>query len=219
MGTLNVLVAARDANVKRLVYAGSSSAYGNSQNLPKCENMPTEPLSPYAISKHTGEQYCQAFHQLYGLETVVLRYFNVFGQRQNPDSQYAAAIPIFIRSFLEGKPLTIFGDGEQSRDFVFIEDVVQTNLLACCAEDAPGEIFNIASGKPTTINSLVRMIKELVGSDMEPIYAQERVGDVRHSHADISRARKILEFEPGVDLAEGLEKTIQWYKANINTSS
>ena len=224
-GTLNILVAARDANVKRVVYAGSSSAYGNSQSLPKREYMPANPISPYAISKYTGEQYCKVFYKLYGLETVVLRYFNVFGQRQNSNSQYAAAIPIFINAFLEGKPPTIFGDGEQSRDFTFIENVVQANLLACYeksvrlhprlhspprAEDAAGEVFNIAWGKRTTINCLIKTIKGLLGSNIEPIYEQERKGDVRHSQADISKAQKILGYEPLVDLETGLERTIKW---------
>ena len=214
VGTLNVLVAARDADVKRLVYAGSSSAYGNSDRLPKREDMPANPISPYAISKYTGEQYCKVFYQLYGLETVILRYFNVFGKRQNPNSHYAAAIPIFINSFLEGKPPIIFGDGEQSRDFTFVENVVQANLLACHAEDAPGEMFNIACGERMTINSLVNIIRELMGSDIEPIYGQERKGDVRHSQADISKARETLDYRPSVDLEAGLEKTIRWLKAN-----
>lgn len=171
-GTLNILVAARDANVKRVVYASSSSVYGNSPNIPKREDMQAEPISPYAISKYTGELYCKAFYQLYGLETVVLRYFNVFGQRQDPRSQYAAAIPILVNAFLAGKAPTIFGDGEQSRDFAFIEDVVQANLLACRSENTVGEILNIASGKRTTINSLVRAIRDLIGSGIEPFMAR-----------------------------------------------
>lgn len=214
-GTLNVLLAARDANVKRVVYAGSSSAYGNSQSLPKREDMSANPISPYAISKHTGEQYCKVFYKLYGLETVILRYFNVFGQRQHPNSQYAAAIPIFINAFLEDKPPTILGDGEQSRDFTFIENVVQANLLACYAKDAAGEVFNIACGKRTTINSLVQTIKELLGSNIGPIYEQERQGDVRHSQADISKAQKVLGYEPLVDLETGLESTVEWYQLSL----
>jgi len=214
VGTLNVLTAARDANVKRMVYACSSSVYGNSERLPKREDMPANPISPYAISKYTGEQYCRVFNKLYGLETVVLRYFNVFGRRQNPNSQYAAAIPIFINSFLEDKPPIIFGDGEQSRDFTFVENVIHANLLACHAEDAAGEVFNIAYGGRTTINNLVRIIKELIGSDVEPIHKQERKGDVRHSQADISKARNILGYDPKVDLETGLERTVEWFKAN-----
>ncbi len=190
-GTLNVLVAAKDADVKRVVYACSASVYGNGAVLPKREDMPAGPVSPYAISKYAGEQYCRAFYELRGLETVALRYFNVFGKRQNPESQYAAAIPIFINSFLEDRQFTIFGDGEQSRDFVSVEDVVRANLLACHADGAAGQVFNIASGNSTTINSLVRMIKRLVGSNMEPVYGQERVGDVRHSQADIRGNRTV----------------------------
>ena len=214
-GTLNILIAAKDAGVKRVVYASSASVYGNSPKLPKEEDMPANPISPYAISKYTGEQYCRAFFKLYGLETVVFRYFNVFGKRQNSNSQYSAAIPIFIESLLEGKPSIIYGDGEQSRDFVFIEDVVRANLLACHAKNAPGEVFNIACGEHTTINSLVRMIKELIGSDIKPLYEEERKGDVRHSQADISKARRILGYEPKVDLGTGLERTIKWFKARL----
>ena len=220
-GTLNVLVAARDAKVKRVVYASSSSAYGNSPVLPKREDMPANPISPYAISKYAGEQYCRVFYSLYGLETVVLRYFNVFGPRQSPNSQYAAAIPIFINSFLEGKPPTIFGDGEQSRDFTFIENVVQANLLACHekiasplrAKDAAGEVFNIACGKRTTVNDLAGTIKNLLDSPLEPVHGQARKGDVRHSLADITKAQRILGYEPKVDLETGLRKTIEWMKA------
>ena len=215
-GTLNVLVAARDANVKRVVYAGSSSAYGNSQNLPKRENMPANPISPYAIAKHTGEQYCQVFYKLYGLETVILRYFNVFGPRQNSNSQYAAAIPIFINLFLAGKSPTIFGDGEQSRDFTFIENVVLANLLACDAKGAAGEVFNIACGKRATVNNLVKTIKSLLGTNIEPVYDVERKGDVRHSQADISKAQKILDYQPLVDLETGLENTIKWFQSEPN---
>ena len=220
-GTLNVLVAARDANVKRVVYASSSSAYGNSPVLPKREDMPANPISPYAISKYAGEQYCRVFYSLYGLETVVLRYFNVFGPRQSPNSQYAAAIPIFINALLESKPPTIFGDGEQSRDFTFIENVVQANLLACHekstsplrAKDAAGEVFNIACGKRTAVNDLAGTIKNLLDSPLEPVHGEARKGDVRHSLADITRARRILGYEPKVDLETGLRKTIEWMKA------
>ena len=228
-GTLNVLVAAKDEKVKRVVYASSSSAYGNSPILPKREDMPANPISPYAISKYTGEQYCKVFYSLYDLETVVLRYFNVFGPRQSPNSQYAAAIPIFIKAFLEGKPPTIFGDGTQSRDFTFIENVVRANLLACHVEEAAGEMFNIACGKRTTINDLARTIKNLftrftdakglrLDSSLEPIYRPARKGDVRHSLASIQKARDILGYEPEVDLQEGLRKTIEWFKRNIETN-
>lgn len=214
-GTLNVLVAAREVGVKRLVYAGSSSVYGNTQVLPKREDMPAKPISPYAVSKYTGEQYCRIFFEVYGLETVVLRYFNVFGPRQTPNSQYAAVIPIFISSFLNDSPPTIFGDGEQSRDFTFVENVVQANLLACQADGAAGEVFNIACGKRITVNRLVSMIKELIGSKVESRYTQERKGDVKHSLADISKAQKILGYEPLVDLEIGLERTIKWFSAKL----
>jgi len=209
-----VLVAAKDAKVKRVVYASSSSVYGNSPVLPKREDMPANPISPYAISKYTGEQYCKVFYSLYGLETVALRYFNVFGPRQSPNSQYAAAIPIFISAFLESKLPTIFGDGEQSRDFTFIDNVVQANLLACHVEEAAGEIFNIACGKRTTINDLAGTIKSLLDSSLKPIHSQARQGDVRHSLADITKARRILGYEPKVDLEAGLRRTIEWMKAD-----
>jgi len=214
-GTLNILVAAKDASVKRVVYTSSSAVYGDSPESPKTESMPANPISPYAISKHTGEQYCKAFYQLYGLETVTLRYFNVFGQRQDPNSQYAAVIPIFINSFLEGRPPTIFGDGGQTRDFVFVEDVVQANRLACYAQGAAGEIFNIGSGGRTTISSLAGAIRDLIGSHIEPVYEQERIGDVRHSQADISKAREILGYEPLADMKTALDRTIKWFKTNI----
>ncbi len=214
-GTLNILAAAKDAGVRRVVFACSSSVYGNGQQLPKREDMPVNPISPYAITKYTGEQYCKAFYELYGLETVSLRYFNVFGRRQSPNSQYAAAIPIFINSFLDGKAPTIFGDGEQSRDFTFVENVVQANLLACQVEEAAGEVFNIACGKRTTINNLIKTIKELIGSDIEPIYEQERKGDVQHSQADISKAQWILGYEPKVDLETGIERTLDWFRVSV----
>lgn len=213
-GTLNILTAAKDAGVKRVVFACSSSVYGNGQQLPKKEDMPTNPISPYAISKCTGEQYCKAFYELYGLETVSLRYFNVFGRRQSHNSQYAAAIPIFINSFLDGKAPTIFGDGEQSRDFTFVENVVQANLLACHVKDAAGEIFNIACGERTTINNLLETIRELLDYDIEPVYEQERKGDVLHSQADISKARRILGYEPMVDLETGIERTLDWFRVS-----
>lgn len=214
-GTLNLLVAAKNANVKRVIYASSSSAYGNSASLPKQEDMPVNPISPYAISKYTGEQYCKVFYSIYGLETVALRYFNVFGPRQNPNSQYSAAIPIFIRSFLECKRPRIFGDGEQSRDFTFIENVVQANLLACHAEKAAGEVFNIACGRNTTINDISRTIKELLGSSLQPVYEPARKADIRHSLADITKARSILGYEPEGNLEMALGKTIEWMQTLV----
>lgn len=212
-GTLNLLVAARDANVKRLVYASSASVYGTSSKTLKKESMPVNPISPYAVSKYACEHYCKVFYELYGLETVALRYFNVFGQRQALSSQHAPALIAFIRAFLEGKSPVIFGDGKQSRDFVFVEDVVSANLLACNAQSAAGEIFNIASGKRTSINCLVTTIGGLLGAGLEPVYEQQRKGDVRHSQGDISKAKEILGYEPLIDLETGLRKTIEWLKA------
>jgi nucleoside-diphosphate-sugar epimerase len=211
-GILNMLTAAKDLDVKRIVYASSASVYGDSPGLPKNEDMPTNPVSPYATSKLIGEQYCKLFYELYNLETVTLRYFNVFGPRQACNSHYSAAIPKFIGSFLEGKSPTIFGDGEQSRDLVFVEDAVQANILACHAESAAGEIFNIGCGRNTTINCLVKIIDDLIGSDIEPVYEQERRGDVRHSQADISKAQKVLDYKPIISLEAGLERTIHWFK-------
>jgi len=213
-GTLNILVAARDAEVKRVIYASSCSVYGNSAVLPKREDMPVNPISPYAIAKYTGEQYCRAFFQLYGLKTVVLRYFNVFGARQNPNSQYAAAIPAFICAYLSGKPPTIYGTGEQSRDFVFVDDVVWANLLACHAEGAAGQSLNIASGKSITIDEMARLIRDSTGSRIGPVYASPRNGDVLHSLADISNAQGILGYKPRFDLENGLRKTTEWFQAN-----
>ena len=207
-GTLNVLVAARDANVKRVIYASSSSVYGDTPILPKREDMPANPISPYAIAKYAGEQYCKAFFQLYGLETIALRYFNVFGPRQDPNSQYAAVIPKFIGAYLNGESPTIHGDGEQSRDFTYVENVVQANLLACRAKDAAGQVFNIACGRRTTINDLAKEIKSLLESPVEFIYGPPREGEVRHSLADIQKAREFLGYESKVFLEEGLQKMI-----------
>lgn len=213
-GTLNIMIASRDANVKRIVYASSASVYGNSTVLPRKEDMPASPLSPYALSKYMGEQYCKLFFDLYDLETVILRYFNVFGPRQACNSHYSAAVPMFINSFLEGRPPTIFGDGEQSRDLVFVDDVVQANLLACHAKDAAGEVFNVARGTCTTINDLVTAIRNLIGSNIEPVYVHEREGDVRHSQADIRKAREILGYQPVFDLELGLKRTANWFKTS-----
>ena len=177
--------------------------------------MPPNPISPYALSKYVGERYCQIFTWIYGLETVSLRYFNVFGPRQNPHSQYAAVIPIFIKSYLQGIPPTIFGDGEQSRDFTYIDNVVEANLLAADAEGVAGEVFNIACGSRTTINELAKIIAEIVGSDLKPVHGPPRPGDVRHSQADISKARRMLGYEPKVSLIEGLKRTVEWYRGRI----
>ena len=212
-GTLNVLVAARDAKVKRVIYAASSSVYGDIPTLPKREDMPAKPISPYGISKYVGEQYCQLFTELYGLETVSLRYFNIFGPKQDPSSPYSGVISIFIKAFLNGAPPKIYGDGEQSRDFTFVANAVRANLLACDAEGASGQVFNIACGRRTTINELAWLIREILVSGVEPVHDEPRPGDILHSLADISKAQTILGYEPKVDLTVGLMKTIDWFQS------
>lgn len=212
LGTLNVLQAAREAGVQRLVYASSSSIYGNSSELPKQESLPPHPLSPYAISKLAGEQYCRVFWQLYGFETVCLRYFNVFGPRQDPTSQYSAVIPKFITALFNGRELTIHGDGRQSRDFTFIANVVQANLLACAAAEAPGGVFNVARGERYTLLKLVAALSEITGQKAQVNHTPPRPGDVPHSQADISLARTALGYDPAVDLRAGLEQTVDWFK-------
>ena len=218
-GTLNILIAARDAGVKRVVYASSSSVYGDTPVLPKHEDMKPQPRSPYAVSKLAGEFYCQVFYHVYGLETVVLRYFNVFGPRQDPESQYAAVVPKFIAALLRNEPPTIFGDGEQSRDFTYVENVVEANLLATQAKgpDVAGQVFNIACGTRITINKLAQMLAEIIGVDPElkPHYAPPRPGDVRHSLADISKAQKLLGYKIKVDFERGLQKTVEWYRVTL----
>ena len=211
-GTLNVLVAARDAGVKRVVYAASSSAYGNTPTLPKHEGMASDPLSPYAITKLVGEQYCKVFYEIYGLETVSLRYFNVFGPRQDPNSHYAAVIPKFITAMLNDERPVIFGDGEQSRDFTYVQNNVDANLLACTAPNAAGKMFNIACGERITLNQLVEVLNDILGKDIEPLYEEERAGDVKHSLADITLARDVLGYEPEYGFREGLVKTVEWFK-------
>ncbi len=215
-GTLNMLVAARDAGVRRFVFAASSSAYGDTPALPKVETMPPQPLSPYALSKLAGEEYCRLFTELYGLQTVSLRYFNVFGKRQDPFSTYAAVIPKFVSALLRGEPPEIYGDGEQTRDFTYIEDVVQANLKACEApEEACGQVYNIAFGERISLNELYREISRLLGTDLPPRYGPPRPGDVRHSLADISKARHLLGYQPRYDVATGLGEAIAWYRANL----
>ena len=211
LGTLNLLQAARDAGVKRLVSASSSSVYGDSKVLPKEEGMSSNPLSPYAISKLAAEQYCQSFARLYGFETVCLRYFNVFGPRQDPTSQYSAVIPLFITKILNGETITIHGDGSQSRDFSFIDNVTQANYLASQAPNVSGETINIACGARHTLIDLVGSIAQLTQKEPDVIYDKARTGDVPHSQADISKARRLLNYEPVVDFKSGLEKTIDWY--------
>jgi len=212
-GTLTVLLAARDAGVDRFVYASSSSIYGNSPVLPKQEDMIPRPLSPYAINKLTGEYYARVFHSLYGMETVCLRYFNVFGPGQRPDSPYAAVVPIFIAAMMEGKPATIHGDGGQSRDFCYVDNAVNANLLACSApaEGAAGGVFNVACGERHTINDLVENLNKIMGKEIEPIHTEPREGDVRDSLADITLAGNGLGYKPSVKFMEGLRNTIEWF--------
>jgi nucleoside-diphosphate-sugar epimerase len=216
-GTLSVLEAARDARVKRVVFASSSSVYGNSPTLPKREHMPLNPISPYAVSKCAGELYCHSFYNVLGLETVCLRYFNVFGPRQHPTSPYAAVIPRFIRQMLHNERPTIFGDGQQSRDFTFVENVVSANLLACQspAHKVCGRAFNIAAGKKFSLNELYSLLLRVTGFDMPPRYDAERCGDVRDSLADTTEAQEALGYRTLVPFAEGLGRTVEWYKSEI----
>ena len=208
--SVNVLVAARDAGVKRLVYAGSSSAYGDTPTLPKREDMPPAPLSPYALQKLVAEQYCQMFTRLYGFETVTTRYFNVFGPRQDPGSPYSGVISLFSTALLEGRRPVIFGDGEQTRDFTYVANVVDGVLRACEAPGAAGQVINLACGTRISLNELLRVMNGIVGTKIEPIYEKPRAGDVRDSQADIGRARSLLGYAPSVDLREGLARTIEW---------
>jgi len=212
--SLNVLVAARDAGVKRVVYAGSSSAYGNTPTLPKIETMPTAPLSPYALQKLVAEQYCQMFTQLYGLETVTIRYFNVFGPRQDPSSPYSGVISLFISALCEGRQPKIYGDGEQTRDFTYVANVVDGVLRACHAPAASGEVINVATGGRISLNQLFRTVRDLLGASIEPIYEDVRAGDVRDSQADISKAQRLLGYHPVVRFEDGLEKTVAWYRSS-----
>src|SRR5687768_15214191 len=211
-GTLNALVASRDAGVKRLVFAGSSSAYGDTPTLPKREDMPVNPLSPYALQKVVGEQYLQMFTRLYGLETVSIRYFNVFGPRQDPTSAYSGVISVFASALLRNRPPTIFGDGEQTRDFTYVANVVDGVLRACDAPRASGQVINVATGGRISLNQLYETMKELVGADVTPTYVESRTGDVRDSQADISKAKTLLGYEPIVSFEEGLARTIEWYR-------
>jgi nucleoside-diphosphate-sugar epimerase len=215
-GTLNVLLAARDEDVRRVVFASSSSTYGANKELPKRETMATVPIAPYAVSKLAAEGYCRAFFNVYGLETVALRYFNVFGSRQDPQSQYSAVIPKFITAVLDGQPPTIHGDGEQSRDFTYIDNAVDANLLAARAEGVAGEAFNVACGDRVSLNDLVSELERIVGSEIEPVHTDPRPGDVPHSLADISKAREALGYEPKVDFRSGLERTYAYYEERLS---
>jgi nucleoside-diphosphate-sugar epimerase len=213
IGTLNLLLAARDSDVRRVVLASSSSVYGSNPELPKREAQQTRPIAPYAVTKLAAEGYAQSFHRVYGLSTVVLRYFNVFGPRQDPRSEYAAVIPKLIAAALQGTSPVIFGDGEQTRDFTYVDNVVQANLLAMEAPEAAGEVFNVACGESVTLNRLVQLIGELTGRELVADHAPARPGEVRHSRADITRARTELGYEPEVDLVEGLRRTFEWHAA------
>ena len=213
--TFTLLLAARDAGIKRFVYASSSSAYGDTPTLPKVETMRPQPLSPYAVGKLVGEYYCKVFYGVFGLETISLRYFNVFGPYQDPSSQYAAAIPAFVTSILKGESPTVYGDGEQSRDFTYIDNVVEANLLAACAKETHGEVVNIACGERITVNAIIELINDILGQEVGAEYVSERLGDVKHSLADISLAKEVIGYEPVVGLREGLEKAIEWYRVNL----
>ncbi len=212
-GTLSMLVAARDAGAKRLVFAASSSAYGDTPTLPKHEGMPTGPLSPYALQKVIGEQYLQMFTRLYGLETVSIRYFNVFGPRQDPSSPYSGVISVFATALLDNRPPTIYGDGEQTRDFTYVANVVDGVLRACEAGNAGGQIINVATGGRISLNRLFYAMRDLVGGTLEPVYADPRMGDVRDSQADIHKAKALLGYEPIVSFEDGLARTIAWYRS------
>ena len=213
--SLNLLVAARDAGVRRVVYAGSSSAYGNAPTLPKVETMGTAPLSPYALQKLVAELYGQMFTSLYGLETVTIRYFNVFGPRQDPSSPYSGVISLFISALCEGRRPTIYGDGGQTRDFTYVANVVDGVLRACTAPGASGEVINVATGGRISLNQLFAAVRSVIGGTIEPLYADPRAGDVRDSQADISKAQRLLGYQPVVGFEEGLGRTVAWYRESV----
>lgn len=212
-GTFNILRSAVRCKVGRVIYAASSSAYGDSDVSPKHEGLKPEPLSPYAVQKHAGEQYCRAFSECYGLETISLRYFNVFGARQDPRSQYAAAIPAFVTAILRGEQPTVYSDGDQTRDFTHIDNVVHANVLAMDVSKTHGEVVNVACGGQVTVNQVIAAINQALGTDVQPCYAPARPGDVRHSCADVSLARTLLGYEPQVSFEEGLNRAIDYYRS------
>jgi nucleoside-diphosphate-sugar epimerase/soluble P-type ATPase len=218
-GTLHVLWASKEAGVKRVVYAASSSAYGDSAKLPKQEDMPVNPISPYGLMKYVGEEYCRIFTSLYGLETVSLRYFNVFGPHQDPTSQYSGVLSRFITAMLTGKRPVIFGDGEQSRDFTYVSNVVSVNLLACHSPKASGRVYNVACGAQVSLNQVVDILNRILGSKLSAAYEPSRAGDIRHSLADIGRAKADLAYVPSVGFEEGLKKTVEWYREYLETTT
>jgi nucleoside-diphosphate-sugar epimerase len=211
-GTLNMLLAARDAGVKSFVLASSSAVYGDDQTMPKVEGKEGKPLSPYAASKLVDEKYAQAFHALHGMNTVALRYFNVFGPRQDPFSEYSAVIPLFITKILRGERPVVYGDGEQSRDFIFVESVVRANLAAAESASAAGEAFNVAGGVGTTVNGLLDAVNEVLGTKVEALHTGPRPGDIMHSTADITKAKRLMGFTPSLSFMDGLRTTVEWYK-------
>jgi len=213
--TFTLLLAARDAGVKRFVYAASSSAYGDAPVSPKVETFQPNPISPYAAAKLMGEYYCSVFANVFGLETISLRYFNVFGPRQDPASQYAAVIPAFVTAVLKNEQPTIYGDGLQSRDFTYVDNVVEANLLAAGSKETCGEVVNIACGEQINLNDVIDMINTLEHKQIKPIYTDPRPGDVKHSLADVSLAHKVINYKPVVQFEEGLEKATEWYRGNL----
>ena len=217
IGTLNVLLAARDAGVRRVVFASSSSVYGRDPELPAREELPALPIAPYGVGKLAAEGYCRAFHEVYGLETVALRYFNVFGPRQDPLSEYSAVIPRFITALLDGRSPTVHGDGEQSRDFTYIDNTVEANILAADAAGVAGQVFNVACGERISLNDLLGELRAIIGSDVEAVHERPRPGDVKHSLADIARAREALGYDPAVELGEALARTVAHVEAQRTT--
>jgi UDP-glucose 4-epimerase len=211
-GTLNVLVAARDAQVRRFVFAASSSAYGETPTLPKIESMPAQPISPYGVSKYVGEMYAQVFGRVYGLENVSIRFFNVFGPRQDPSSQYSGVLSRFMLAAIEGQPPVVYGDGEQSRDFTYVENIVDETLRACEAPGASGLVFNGGTGARVTLNQVLKLLEQISGKTIKPHYDAPRSGDIRDSQADVSLARSVLGYQPRVLFEEGLKRTWEWYK-------